>query len=83
MCSIMIIPITFLLFSLGYLIFLNIYLMNVNLTTWEIFSWHKISYLNEFKKEDESPFSDVNGGDMRNYWFTGYKGLKTWKAKKI
>ena len=55
--SILVLFISFILISIGYLIGLNIYLMKNNLTTWELFSWYKISYLNGFERSDESPFS--------------------------
>jgi hypothetical protein len=54
--------------------------MKNNLTTWELFSWHKISYLNDFPRDKGSPFCKGTKENLKDYWNTNYSGIKTWKA---
>lgn len=80
MCTVICIVLLAVLISITYLVILNIYLMKENLTTWELFSWHKISYLNQFERELKSPFSNGTSQNLIDYWNTSYAGVKNWKA---
>lgn len=47
----------FFVLFLSSLVFYHLYLVSVNLSTWEDKSWRKISYLKEFPRKLGSPFS--------------------------
>jgi hypothetical protein len=60
--------ITFLLTSL---FGTHFYLMIKNITTWELVSWKKISYLNGRQRKDGSPFGVSASENIKQYWKRG------------
>lgn len=80
-CSLAILAIAFL--NLTYLIGFHLFLMFNNLTTWEFFSWNKISYLKEFKYAEGSPFSTSVGSNLKKYWFPNGQKHFLWKPYRF
>lgn len=81
-CSAVFMFLFVLLVSLLYLFSLNVYLMLTNKTTWELFSKYKISYLEEFRDQSESPFSRGQEQNLKNYWAPGKHSYIVWKGRR-
>lgn len=68
----------------SFLLMFHTYLAVKNITTWEILSWSKISYLKEFNKDQGSPFSLGFRGNIYHYCFEAYSNkYKEWNLFNI
>lgn len=68
--------------NLWYLLFLQTYLMVTNLTTWELFSWNKITYLEGFTRAKGSPFNQGIRRNLQMYWKSLTEGHHKWRLPK-
>jgi palmitoyltransferase len=66
--------------GLLYLVVLNLILMVKNLTTWELFAWSNISYMRLYSKGWQSPFDQGLKGNLKDYWSSNGKEIRTWKV---
>mmetsp|Transcript_13484 Transcript_13484/g.11550 ORF Transcript_13484/g.11550 Transcript_13484/m.11550 type:complete len:118 (-) Transcript_13484:13-366(-) len=69
-------------FLVSSLFFFHIYLACSGLTTWERWSWTKISYLNEWRKEWGSPFSKGKCANLKHFCCNFKTELQRWKMPK-